>query len=225
MQMDIRLPIGSITSHCLWSTSRNQKLLKPCCSRRDSRQSPQQNGDNDKGDRSSTDWDKAWASFRKQGKRTFFSQFSPDKYVSWNPRRSNYPPSEEVDPIKRTERSNLMLWTSPRVNISTGNNFGKIQLDQLKPYWEFTNSVAMEMANGSVNPQKARIPPRRGQIKGKIIYSCFKKLSKIVSNVMSLGRKKMRKEEKVMAEEGQPPQLHFNEHAIPKVISSACTCH
>lgn len=70
------------------------------------------------GDKFSTDWDKAWSNFKKQGKKTLFSQFSPDKYVSWNPRRSNYPLSEEVDPIKRTERSNLMLWTSPRFTLA-----------------------------------------------------------------------------------------------------------
>jgi hypothetical protein len=70
------------------------------------------------GDKFSTDWDKAWSKFRKQGKKTFFSQFSPDKYVSWNPRRSNYPLSEEVDPIKKAERSNLMLWTSPRFTLA-----------------------------------------------------------------------------------------------------------
>lgn len=69
------------------------------------------------GDKFSTDWDKAWSNFRKQGKKTLFSQFSPNKYVSWNPRRSDYPLSEEVDPIKRTERSNLMLWTSPRFTL------------------------------------------------------------------------------------------------------------
>ncbi|KAF8393844.1 hypothetical protein HHK36_020042 [Tetracentron sinense] len=70
------------------------------------------------GDRFSTDWDKAWSSFRKQGKKTLFSQFTPGKYVSWNPRRSNYPLSEEVDPIKRAKRSNLMLWTSPRFTLT-----------------------------------------------------------------------------------------------------------
>ncbi|CAN0926795.1 hypothetical protein LINGRAHAP2_LOCUS35527 [Linum grandiflorum] len=64
-------------------------------------------------DKSSRDWDKAWSSFKKQGKKTLFSQFSPNKYVTWNPKPSDYPLSEEVDPIKRTERSNLRLWTSP----------------------------------------------------------------------------------------------------------------
>ncbi|KAG9453304.1 hypothetical protein H6P81_006208 [Aristolochia fimbriata] len=70
-----------------------------------------------KGDRSSTDWDKAWSSFRKQAKKKSPSRFSPDKYVTWNPRRSEYPLSEEIDPIKRTERSNLELWTSPQFTL------------------------------------------------------------------------------------------------------------
>ncbi|XP_062210855.1 uncharacterized protein LOC133912234 [Phragmites australis] len=74
-------------------------------------------GGSDKGD-TSTDWDKAWSTFKKKGKRTLFSGFSPDKYVSWNPRRTEYPLSEEVDPIKRTERSNLMLWTSPQFTLA-----------------------------------------------------------------------------------------------------------
>ena len=69
------------------------------------------------GDKSPTDWDKAWSSFKKQGKKSIFSQFSPNKYVSWNPRRSEYPLSEEVNPIKRTDRSNLMLWTSPSFTL------------------------------------------------------------------------------------------------------------
>ena len=69
------------------------------------------------GDTSSTDWDKAWSTFKKKGKKTLFSEFSPNKYVTWNPPRSEYPLSEEVDPIKRAERSNLMLWTSPRFTL------------------------------------------------------------------------------------------------------------
>ncbi|KAI3447627.1 hypothetical protein Pfo_004292 [Paulownia fortunei] len=116
--MDIRLRIGSLYSHDLWNITLNQKILRPCCAKRPP---PQQNGDannNSKGDKFSTDWDKAWSSFRKQGKKTLFSNFSPDKYVSWNPRRSEFPLSEEVDPIKRTERSNLMLWTSPRFTLA-----------------------------------------------------------------------------------------------------------
>ncbi|XP_019158722.1 PREDICTED: uncharacterized protein LOC109155576 [Ipomoea nil] len=115
--MDIRLRFAAVSSGSLWYSPRTriQKDLKPSCSRRDS---PQQNGDNggDRGDKLSTDWDKAWSSFKKRGKKNIFSQFS-DKYVTWNPRRSNYPLSEEIDPIKRTEKSNLMLWTSPTFTL------------------------------------------------------------------------------------------------------------
>ncbi|XP_074561351.1 uncharacterized protein LOC141817612 [Curcuma longa] len=89
--------------------------LRPRCSKNDPR-SPD-NGKSDKGDKLSRDWDKAWSSFRKQGKKSMFSELNPNKYVSWNPRRSDYPLSEEVDPIKRTERSNLMLWTSPKFTL------------------------------------------------------------------------------------------------------------
>ncbi|KAH0635607.1 hypothetical protein KY290_036018 [Solanum tuberosum] len=75
----------------------------------------------DLGDKSSTDWDKAWSSFRKRSRKNIFSnifsQFSPNKYVTWNPKRSEYPLSEEVDPIKRAEKSNLMLWTSPQFTL------------------------------------------------------------------------------------------------------------
>ncbi|KAI3442978.1 uncharacterized protein J3R85_000321 [Psidium guajava] len=121
MQMDILSRVGTTVSQSFWSRKRSSSssssfsLLKPSCSRRE----PRQDGDDrgKKGDKFSTDWDKAWSSFKKQGKKNLFSGFSPDKYVSWNPRRSEYPLSEEVDPIKRTERSNLMLWTSPRFTL------------------------------------------------------------------------------------------------------------
>ncbi|KAK4583427.1 hypothetical protein RGQ29_026241 [Quercus rubra] len=133
--MDIQARLGSITSHTFWSpkqkpiscsssysSSNTYSPLVLFCSQRNFQQ-PQNNdnnnnNNNNKGDKFSTDWDKAWSNFKKQGKKTFFSQFSPDKYVSWNPTRSNYPLSEEVDPIKRAERSNLMLWTSPRFTLA-----------------------------------------------------------------------------------------------------------
>ncbi|KAL7170028.1 hypothetical protein ACSBR2_034971 [Camellia fascicularis] len=118
--MDIRCRFGNfLASHNLWSTSSRiqKRLIKPCCSsKRDSQQNDDDN--NNRGDKFSTDWDKAWSSYRKQGKKTIFSEFSPNKYVTWNPTRSNYPLSEEVDPIKRTERSNLMLWTSPSFTLA-----------------------------------------------------------------------------------------------------------
>ncbi|XP_027352425.1 uncharacterized protein LOC113863163 [Abrus precatorius] len=81
------------------------------------KESQRNDDNNNKGDKSSTDWDKAWTSFKKQGRKRPFSKFSPDKYVSWNPRRSEFPLSEEVDPIKRTERSNLMFWNSPTFTL------------------------------------------------------------------------------------------------------------
>nr|GEW34774.1 uncharacterized protein [Tanacetum cinerariifolium] len=129
--MDIRamMSIGSLTS-----SLRNQKPPKPCyCSSRPPNSSDNNNNNNNNKDikanwriytyqmksfliallklfytsctdKSSTDWDKAWSSFKKQGKKSLFSQFKPNKYVSWNPTRSNFPLSEEVDPIKRAER-------------------------------------------------------------------------------------------------------------------------
>ncbi|KAJ3682800.1 hypothetical protein LUZ60_013027 [Juncus effusus] len=105
VQMDLRLGKFMVS----------RKLLAPRCS--DQRPPPDKGGKNDKGDGLPTDWDKAWTKFRKKSRKTLFSQFNPDKYVSWNPRRSEYPLSEETDPIKRTERSNLELWTSPRFTL------------------------------------------------------------------------------------------------------------
>ncbi|KAM6593512.1 uncharacterized protein LOC115708738 [Cannabis sativa] len=118
--MEIQARIGIISSHAFTSStlksssSSSYGTKKFLCSSNDS----QDNQDDD--DKFSMDWDKAWSSFRKQGrkKKSLFSQFSPNKYVSWNPRRSNYPLSEEVDPIKRAERSNLMLWTSPGFTLA-----------------------------------------------------------------------------------------------------------
>ncbi|CAI9098094.1 OLC1v1034678C1 [Oldenlandia corymbosa var. corymbosa] len=132
--MDIRVAAGTangrISSYTTWRRSSGSKttttncfnLVVPRCSKKDS---PNQNGDgntnnnDDKngGDKFSTDWDKAWSNFKKQGKKTLFPKFSADKYVSWNPRRSDYPLSEEVDPIKRTERSNLRFWNSPTFTL------------------------------------------------------------------------------------------------------------
>lgn len=67
------------------------------------------------GDRLKTNWDEAWSSFRKKRKRphSHNSIQIPDKYVSWDPTRFEYPFSEEPNPIKRRERSNLVVWTSP----------------------------------------------------------------------------------------------------------------
>ncbi|XP_059428068.1 uncharacterized protein LOC132161874 [Corylus avellana] len=120
--MDIQARVGSITSRSVVARKHSFSALylplRLLCSRRNFQQPQENDNNNNKGDKSSTDWDKAWSNFRKKGKKTLFSQFSPDKYVSWNPRRSDYPLSEEVDPIKRAERSNLMLWTSPRFTLA-----------------------------------------------------------------------------------------------------------
>ncbi|XP_047327751.1 uncharacterized protein LOC124931350 [Impatiens glandulifera] len=122
MRMDIRFGRGGglITCQNLCPTSRKPPSFGPFCSRRDSQSpEPENNGaGNDQGGKkSSTDWDKAWSSFKKQSKKSIFSGFSPNKYVTWNPQQTNFPLSEEVDPIKRTERSNLMLWTSPQFTL------------------------------------------------------------------------------------------------------------
>ncbi|XP_031485935.1 uncharacterized protein LOC116254594 isoform X1 [Nymphaea colorata] len=101
------------------TSSSSSSSLPSSCLRLRPRSSKNDSGDSSEtGDKPPTDWDRAWASFKKQGKKKgMFSQFSPNKYVTWNPRRSDYPVSEEVDPIKRTERSNLMLWTSPKFTL------------------------------------------------------------------------------------------------------------
>ncbi|KAG5253152.1 Thioredoxin protein [Salix suchowensis] len=112
----MNIQVSSISSTITRIQQKSSSSRKPpFCSSRKS-QEPNQNGDTN-GDKSSTDWDKAWSNFRKKGKKTFFSQFSPNKYVTWNPKRSNYPLSEEVDPIKRTERSNLRIWTGPEFTL------------------------------------------------------------------------------------------------------------
>ncbi|XP_057438377.1 uncharacterized protein LOC130730392 [Lotus japonicus] len=107
----------SQTSSSSSSFSSNSSSKFICSKRNFNNESQPNNDSNNNGDKSSTDWDKAWKNFKKQGRKTLFSQFSPDKYVSWNPRRTDFPLSEEVDPIKRTERSNLNLWTSPTFTL------------------------------------------------------------------------------------------------------------
>ncbi|KAE9621843.1 hypothetical protein Lal_00032414 [Lupinus albus] len=106
---------SSRSSFPSFSVSSYYSSLTIFSSKRDFKES-QPTGDNN-GDKSSRDWDKAWSNFKKQGRKTLFSQFSPNKYVSWNPKRSDFPLSEEVDPIKRTERINLNFWTSPTFTL------------------------------------------------------------------------------------------------------------
>ncbi|KAI4349212.1 hypothetical protein L6164_009832 [Bauhinia variegata] len=88
--MDIQVRIRTLISHRFCSA--NQRSLssstssfpspfKTFCSRKDFRESQRNGDDNNKGDKYSTDWDKAWSKFKKQGKKTLFSQFSPDKQL------------------------------------------------------------------------------------------------------------------------------------------------
>jgi len=74
-----------------------------------------------KGESLSTDWDKAWSNFRNQGKKNLLSEFDiqkyMEKYVSRDPRPSDYPLSEEVDPIRRSERSVLGFWTNSKFTL------------------------------------------------------------------------------------------------------------
>ncbi|KAK7337021.1 hypothetical protein VNO77_17579 [Canavalia gladiata] len=120
MNVYTELPLPTFISHRFSSPSQSSSSSFPfssyspfklVCSKRDSKES-QLNGDNN-----NKDWDKAWSNFKKQGSKRPLSKFSPDKYVSWNPRRSEFPLSEEVDPIKRTERSNLNFWNSPTFTL------------------------------------------------------------------------------------------------------------
>ncbi|GFZ00543.1 hypothetical protein Acr_14g0001780 [Actinidia rufa] len=163
-------------------------------------------------DKSPTDWHKAWSSFKKQGKKSIFSQFSPNKYVSWNPRRSQYPLSEEVDPIKRTERSNLMLWTSPSFTLGGAiacavKNFvfftkEAVEDEYCKLYVIATtsmntiiplhkkligltfSSLAMAVLNESVKPRKAR-KVRLPPKRGQVKVQIFQSFVKVVTDVIS----------------------------------------
>ncbi|KAL9331933.1 hypothetical protein ACSQ67_001543 [Phaseolus vulgaris] len=121
MQMDVYTHLSSppFISHRFCSSryhhsssSSSHPPFKLLCSK----ESQPKDDNNNKGDKSSRDWDKAWSKFKNQGGKKAFSKFS-DKYVSWNPRRSEFPLSEEVDPIKRTERSNLEFWNSPTFTL------------------------------------------------------------------------------------------------------------
>lgn len=112
MNLQLGIPVA-------WS-----RVISPRLSKEDPRR-PRDSSDDDNKDEDRlqppTDWNKAWSVYRKRNqgkkKKTLFSNFAPNKYVSWNPRRSEFPASEEIDPIKKTERSNLKLWTSPNFTL------------------------------------------------------------------------------------------------------------
>ncbi|KAL3701740.1 hypothetical protein R1sor_019762 [Riccia sorocarpa] len=62
------------------------------------------------------DWDKAWTNFStpEKKKKKSFLNIDMERYVSRKPERSDYPLSEEVDPLRKTERSALEFWSSPK---------------------------------------------------------------------------------------------------------------
>ncbi|CAK9877127.1 unnamed protein product [Sphagnum jensenii] len=70
------------------------------------------------------DWDKAWSNFPKSKmKESGFSlksflKLDMDQYVSRKPNHSKYPLSEEVDPLRRTERGTLNAWTDPKFTVA-----------------------------------------------------------------------------------------------------------
>ncbi|KAI3472727.1 hypothetical protein Pfo_029370 [Paulownia fortunei] len=106
--MDIRLRIESLCSHDLWNiASRKPKILKPCFSKRPP---PQQIGDicnnNSEGN-----------ILQKGKKKTLFSEFLPDKYVSWNPTRSEFPLSEEVDLQRKNREVNSHVMDQSEVSL------------------------------------------------------------------------------------------------------------
>ncbi|KAL2649992.1 hypothetical protein R1flu_018120 [Riccia fluitans] len=69
----------------------------------------------DQGESPKVDWDKAWTNYSgpQKKKKSFFS-IDMEQYVSRRPERSDYPLSEEVDPLRKTERSALGVWSSPQ---------------------------------------------------------------------------------------------------------------
>jgi hypothetical protein len=113
------------TSHCN-SFSRIIVLLSPRRSRQgrsfhlvraskeddtgvESDSDPSRNGED------GVDWDKAWSTFSKPQKRkSLFKLPDMEQYVSRRPTHSKYPESEEIDPMKKTERGLLGAWTSEK---------------------------------------------------------------------------------------------------------------
>ncbi|BBM98309.1 hypothetical protein MPTK1_1g12480 [Marchantia polymorpha subsp. ruderalis] len=60
------------------------------------------------------DWDKAWTKFSSPEKKKSFLNIDMEQYVSRRPEHSNYPLSEEVDPMRKSEKSALGFWTTPQ---------------------------------------------------------------------------------------------------------------
>eukprot|EP00252_Welwitschia_mirabilis_P006800 TRINITY_DN176_c0_g1_i3.p1 TRINITY_DN176_c0_g1~~TRINITY_DN176_c0_g1_i3.p1 ORF type:complete len:171 (-),score=29.13 TRINITY_DN176_c0_g1_i3:1276-1788(-) len=105
----------SSSSPCCCSCSPLSSHFKVRASGRNQFDPNDQNEQNEnKGRGFSIDWDKAWASFRKKGKKTLFSQFNMEKYVTRNPKRIDYPLSKEIDPFRKAEKTALGPWTSTK---------------------------------------------------------------------------------------------------------------
>ena len=69
------------------------------------------------------DWDKAWESFPKPKKRNLFNLLSlfnldMEQYVNRRPTHSNFPLSEETDPMRKTERQALNAWTDSKFTLA-----------------------------------------------------------------------------------------------------------
>ncbi|KAI5075575.1 hypothetical protein GOP47_0009651 [Adiantum capillus-veneris] len=90
-----------------------------CTCAKGSSDSDSDNGSNQsKEDKQKVDWDKAWSSYQERKKKPFWSIFDMEKYVTRGPQPSNYPLSEEVDPLKRTERATLRFWTDSKFTMA-----------------------------------------------------------------------------------------------------------
>ncbi|KAG0615955.1 hypothetical protein M758_5G079300 [Ceratodon purpureus] len=92
---------------------------------RASKKSGPESGDKNKneGEKGSVDWDKAWESFPKPKKQNPFNLFSlfnldMEQYVNRRPTHSNFPLSEETDPMRKTERQALNAWTDSKFTLA-----------------------------------------------------------------------------------------------------------
>ncbi|KAH7447885.1 hypothetical protein KP509_01G125500 [Ceratopteris richardii] len=90
-----------------------------CCFAKGSSDPDSQNDSSrSKDGRDKVDWDKAWSSYQQQKKKPFLSSIDMEKYVTRQPQQKNYPLSEEVDPLKRTERATLTFWTDTKFTVA-----------------------------------------------------------------------------------------------------------
>jgi hypothetical protein len=80
--------------------------------------------DKNEGKKGSVDWDKAWESFPKPKKQNPWTNLlkslniDMEQYVNRRPTHSNFPLSEETDPMRKTERKALDAWTDPKFTLA-----------------------------------------------------------------------------------------------------------